>query len=82
MTPNGIAVGRARTERGKLVRPPIVDAFGYSFVVMAADGTLRVKRRDILRPVGCDDDDDDEDHLRPARADAPVCETRLVEKLF
>ena len=81
MTPNGIAVGRVRTERGKLVRAPIVDAFGYSFVLMAADGTLRVKRRDILRAVGCDDDDD-EDRKRPACADAPVCDVRLVEKLF
>lgn len=82
MTPNGIAVGRVRTEQGKLVRAPIVDAFGYSFVLMAADGTLRVKRRDVLRPVGCDDDDDDEDEKLPKRADARVCDVRLVEKLF
>lgn len=82
MTPSGIAVGRARTERGKLVRAPIADAFGYSFVLMAADGTLRVKRRDILRPVACDDEDDDEDQKRAVRADTPVCDIALVQKLF
>ena len=79
---NGMAVGRTRTERGKLVRAPIVDPFGYSFVLMAADGTLRVKRRNLLRPVACDDDDEDEDDKRPPRTDAPVCDTRLIEKLF
>jgi hypothetical protein len=82
ITPNGMAVGRARTERGKLVRAPIVDPFGYSFVLMAADGTLRVKRRDLFRPVACDDDVEDEENKLPPRADPPVCDTRLIEKLF
>jgi hypothetical protein len=82
LTPNGTALGRVRTERGVLVRAPIVDEFGYSFVITAADGTLRVKRRSLLRPVACDDDLDDENDKRPPRADSPVCGTRLIEKLF
>jgi hypothetical protein len=81
-TPHGLAVGRVRTERGNLVRPPIVDAFGYSFVLMGADGTLRVKRRDVLRPVACEDDDDDDDQKKPVRGDALVCDMALVQNLF
>ncbi|MDB5212182.1 MAG: hypothetical protein JWO86_109 [Myxococcaceae bacterium] len=77
-----MVIGRIRAERGKLVRAPIVDQFGYSFGLMAADGTLFDKRRDILRPVGCDDDDEDEDDKRPPRSESPVCDTRLMEKLF
>jgi hypothetical protein len=79
---NGLAVGRVRTERGKLVRAPIVDDFGYSFVVAAANGNLRIKRRDLLRPVACDDDVDDEDDKRPRFSNAPDCDAALVEKLF
>lgn len=82
MTPSGLAVERARAERGKLVRAPIVDAFGYSFIVVAADGTLGVKRRDILRPVACDDDAEDEDQKEPRLTDGPSCGTRLLEKVF
>jgi hypothetical protein len=77
-----ITVGRVRTERGKLVRAPIVDPFGYSFVVEAADKTLRVKRRDALRPVDCGDDDDDVDNKRAPRADEPICSEGLLGKLF
>jgi hypothetical protein len=78
----GLVVGRVRTERGKLVRAPIVDDSGYSFVVAAPDGGLRVRRREALRPVDCDDDDEDEDDTRPRLAKAAECDGRLLEKLF
>ncbi len=44
--------------QGHLVRRPIIDQNGYSFVVTAPDGSLRIMRLASLRPIGCGDDPD------------------------
>jgi hypothetical protein len=61
---------RLRSQRGRLVRRPIVDPNGVSFIVEAPNGGLRLKRVSHLGEVPCDDEDDDESSN--ARPDRPV----------
>ena len=71
-------VSRVRTERGKLVRPPIFDEHGVSYVVERSGGTLGLVRRDALVRVRCDDDRED----AASAPNAPGCGVRACEALF
>lgn len=75
---SGMVIGRARTERGALVRPPFVDANGYSFVLSdPTTGGLRVVRRRSLTGVACNDDSFDGADVQNA-----PCDAKALERLF
>lgn len=76
-----VTVGRARSEKGKLVRAPIVDDNGYSFVVEEGDGSLRIIRRRVLVPVACNDDRTD-DAGASHGPHPPPCDRVGIERLF
>jgi hypothetical protein len=39
-------------------------------------------RRDVLRPVACDDDEIDEQNKKPPLTKPPICSTSALERLF
>lgn len=75
---NGIVIGRVRSERGALARPPFVDENGYSFVLNdPTTGGLRVVRRRTLTGVACNDDSFDGADVQNA-----PCDAKALERLF
>ncbi len=72
-----LTAARLRTQRGHLVRRPIVDQDGYSFILGRPDQTVRISRFKSLEPVECDDDRDDgedADHGRESESRGGVHE--------
>lgn len=63
---------RLRGGTGKLVRSPIVDALGYTFVLAGENDSLRVEQR----PVDDDDDDDDRGRCWPRGHRGDECRER------
>ncbi len=79
---NGVSVHRYRSERGRLVRAPIVDKGGYSFVLKDDTKGLIVVRRDRLVAVACENDKFGDDPETPGIEPAPECDPQWIAGRF